>query len=313
MHTLILSQASPFFRSMFRLPQPQPSAGSSSTPEPPTIDVQEPSETWNRVLQLLYPVPDPSFTALAQVKPVLEAARKYQLDGITANMRHVLLTPRFVQQEPLRVYAIACCYQLDDVARVAARFTLRYPALGACVDELDDIPASLYHRLLDYRVRCAAAAVYVAAVDCTDGIYVKQMPWLDPACTSFVFFGGRHPCTCAAGRNMYVSRGVSSALGADRNLLPRAYWKDLMDGAADALKDRPCGTTVQDMSILAPAIATATRCELCRPKAYTDIVEFANRMAMQVDQAVDKVRKLVERWSVATSVLIAFDLGRIHT
>ncbi|KAF7799499.1 hypothetical protein EIP86_010734 [Pleurotus ostreatoroseus] len=279
-HTLLLSQGSPFFRSMFRLPQPQTSTDNNPD-EPPVIDVQEPSETWNLILQLLYPVADPLFRTLEQVKPVLEAAQKYQFDSIIANMQHVLTTPRFVEVYPLRVYALSCCYQLNDAARAAASYALRLPLLGACVEELDLIPASVYHRLLQYHMRCADVAAAVAEFRVHDGVFVKEMAWLERR--DYVFFGGRHPCTCAASRTTQVNRGPGYPLA------PRVYWKELMDRTAAALRDRPCSQTVQDASIIEPAITIATRCESCRPRAYRDLKEFIDIMAREVDKEVSKV------------------------
>ena len=127
----------------------------------------------------------------------------------------------------------------------------------------------------------ASVAAAVAEFQLRDGMFVKDMVWLERR--DFVFFGGRHPCTCAAVRTTQVNWGNGYLM------VPRVYWKDLMDRTAAALRERPCSQTVLDASIIEPAITIATRCESCRPRVYRDLKEFIDIMAHEVDKEVGQV------------------------
>jgi hypothetical protein len=109
-YKVILSVASPFFRQMFSLPQPNGSIG--------TITVTEDSQTLDRLLRLCYPVPDPIIKDLTDISDVLEAAMKYEMEEATALMRVELLT--FVNDKPLQVFAVACRLMLEEEAQAAA-------------------------------------------------------------------------------------------------------------------------------------------------------------------------------------------------
>jgi hypothetical protein len=110
----ILSLASPFFQDMFTLPQPMlPSIETDMT-----ILVTEDSQTLDRLLRLLYPVPDPILKDVKDTSDVLEATIKYDMEEATALMRATLLT--FVNDKPLQVYAVACSQMLEKEARAAA-------------------------------------------------------------------------------------------------------------------------------------------------------------------------------------------------
>lgn len=166
--TAILAEASPFFGDMFELPQSSrvadaDAADSATKPADniPSIDVTEDSTTLDNVLRFCYPgVADPVLTTLEELRPVLEAVTKYQLEQAIASVKQRLA--EFASTEPVRVYALACLYELSDEARSAARHALRYPLLGKPVPELSRIPASAYHSLLQYHEQCQRAASTLA-------------------------------------------------------------------------------------------------------------------------------------------------------
>ncbi|OJT03301.1 hypothetical protein TRAPUB_6079 [Trametes pubescens] len=157
----ILSDASEVFAGMFSLPTPPPKhTGGTTSPghihqssPPPVVPVTEHSRALEALLRLCYPlcvVPD--YAQFEDLKPVVAAAHKYQV-------AHALriLEPRmqfFAVQDPVRVYAFATRYNLQDVARDAARNFLFAPDILVDAPELADISAAAYHRLLAYRWRC---------------------------------------------------------------------------------------------------------------------------------------------------------------
>ncbi|THH28089.1 hypothetical protein EUX98_g6097 [Antrodiella citrinella] len=129
-YKVILSEASPFFKQMFSLPN-QPL---SSQPEDmhhevvvsatgttiPVVSVTENSATIDYLLRLCYPIADPKASAeLSIVTGLLEVAVKYELEEATS----LLLTQfrSFVSVDPLRIYAASCRMRLEEEAALAAQ------------------------------------------------------------------------------------------------------------------------------------------------------------------------------------------------
>ncbi|EAU82742.1 hypothetical protein CC1G_10647 [Coprinopsis cinerea okayama7 len=154
-HRRVLSLASPFFRDMFSLPQDP-----SKPNDIPRIPVAEPAPVLEKLLQLVYPMADPVLTSLEELKDVLGVAVKYDFEGAVSMLRAWLITPQFLHSAPVRVYAIACRYELEDEAKVASRYTLGVNLLDVPLsDELKWISAYHYHQLLVLHKRRAQAAL----------------------------------------------------------------------------------------------------------------------------------------------------------
>ncbi|KAI9064037.1 hypothetical protein FKP32DRAFT_590311 [Trametes sanguinea] len=115
LHRIILSIASEFFKDMFALPQSagtgtmlNPLAPVGSAEEPtqvdglPVVHVSEPGAVLESLFRICYPIKDPPLETLAQVRPILEAALKYQMqEAVEITSRRLL---DLAQTEPLRVY-----------------------------------------------------------------------------------------------------------------------------------------------------------------------------------------------------------------
>lgn len=123
-HKSILSASSPFFSDMFSLEQPPPAAPdatnntSGAIVHLPVIDVTEDSVTINTLLRLCYPDVSTNITSLVGISDIMEAATKYDMDDVLADIRRIL-----VEMSPLeasRAYALACRFHFDDVAFEAA-------------------------------------------------------------------------------------------------------------------------------------------------------------------------------------------------
>ena len=119
-HKLILSLVSPIFRDMFTIPQP-PTSTDSPPGTLPHVDVHESVKTWGNILRTVYPMPNPTIDNLDDLESLLLAARKYEMQFVTNFHKKSLSNPKFIQEDPLRLYAIACACGLDDQAKHAAR------------------------------------------------------------------------------------------------------------------------------------------------------------------------------------------------
>lgn len=174
LHKSTLRVASDFFAEMFSLPQPplaQPS-GSSASPTRlellAIVPVTESSATLERLLRLCYPVKVPEEHDTHGLAAVLGAALKYEMPVTTALLTTALAS--HVAQNPLYVFSVAYKCALESVARAAVRsfvtwrrvtnlqriFGLlsaayeRAHQLDEYSSEMDDLPAAVYFRLLEY-------------------------------------------------------------------------------------------------------------------------------------------------------------------
>ena len=60
-------------------------------------------------------VDPPTFPALEDVRAVLEATIKYGMDRLEQRVRRVLVAPQFIENEPMRVFGIACHFKLEKM------------------------------------------------------------------------------------------------------------------------------------------------------------------------------------------------------
>ena len=290
-HRFLLHQTSPIFATLLSLPQPvepelcshtQPTLVDKQKDGLPTVEVSETKAVWNAILHMLYHFDLPEPSSPYDIRPVLEAARKYELDGITTRLRltlsHAIYTAAW---DPTAVYAVASMYGLADVALQAARATLGTPVHELYTRELRDVPAHVLQRLLAFRWRCQEAARGVAAFSTTTtrtGLY-KRIDWLPR--TDFTFF----ECSCGAGA---VSCSIMGE-GEFKLYAGRTYWKEYMERAEQVLKERPVGVAVKDPGIIMPAMRTAGHCVSCGRRIYLDMMDFTEYLAAAVDVATASV------------------------
>ena len=143
-HKLVLSLASPVFRDMFSIPQPKSREGADID----VVDVTDPPRALELIIRFIYPFPPPDIKSLDLLVEALFIADKYHIEGARAGLR-VRLT-NFINEAPLRVYAIASRFGFDEEAEAASSLTttIHLPALAELPDDLKHIPASVYHKLI---------------------------------------------------------------------------------------------------------------------------------------------------------------------
>ena len=120
-HKNILSIASTLFHDMFTLPQPpHPPAGDTTIP---VIDVTEPAEVLDPFLRLIYPIAPPVIVSLQLVDDLFRLAEKYVADEVRAKLKQILVSPSFLKDDPIWVYALASRANLDAEAELAIPLT----------------------------------------------------------------------------------------------------------------------------------------------------------------------------------------------
>ena len=161
-HSCILAAASPFFHNLFTLPQP-----SETSEKTPRIPLSESASVLDTLLRYIYPVSNPVIGSLHDLQAVLEAAVKYDLECAISVLRKILVSPHSLEISPLHVYAIACLHDLEEEAKIAARYTLNTNLLDTPLSEdLRHINAYSYHQLLTlHRRRSQAAQALIRMTD----------------------------------------------------------------------------------------------------------------------------------------------------
>ena len=278
-HKLLLTMSSPLLKRCLMV--------GSSSPSPAfeglairqeggrdTIDLVEDGVTTERVLQYCYPFSNPILDNLDDIQAVLGMMRKFGMKGMMNRVRSQLVQPSFLEEEPLRVFAIAYRFGFEAETRVAARYTLRSPMFGPYVNELEHIPASVYHKLLQYHRKCSVAACALTS----------DFSWFPGFASRWVWF----QCDDC------VHHSLSWPLADGKIYEVNAWFIEYMERAREALRERPCAKVVTDPLLIVEALESAGACHTCRPAAYLDISTFiGDHFTAEVEKATEAVRVLL--------------------
>jgi hypothetical protein len=146
-HKLILSIASSVFRDILSIPQPphHPSEGTTLD----VIGVTEPATVIEPFLQLIYPVDPPAIEDLRLLDDLFRLADKYAAKGVGAKLKKLLVSPSFLKDDPIGVFAVACRNDLEEEERLAVLHTFSINIVGEISEEhLQAMTTKTYHRLL---------------------------------------------------------------------------------------------------------------------------------------------------------------------
>ncbi|RDX47844.1 hypothetical protein OH76DRAFT_1484295 [Lentinus brumalis] len=300
LYRVIIATASRVMHDMLTLPS-DPSADAAS---PPVVPLTETARTLENVFRLCCPVEHPTITTLEDVHAVLEAARKYEMPAVTANLRWVIKL--ILPKEPLRVYGIAYMLEMEDVAREAAKLLLEEPSLHLptiAPPEFQVIPALAIHTVHVYRQKCVEAAL--RAVDDLDWVLngdherARLAIKAGKAMISWCWISdpnyNDHAASCAAEGSIQLKWTYTSHTGGrmQTSYSTRRWFVSHVDAIKSALASRPLGQTVRTHLADGPnceILSEALSCHRCRPAAYVDLTLFDTLLAGKVDAAVDKVK-----------------------
>ena len=142
-HKSVLSLSSPVFRDMFSVPQPT----ETQPPEPPIIDVHDPPETLEILLQIIYPFRNPPINDVGTLASILKLGDKYDVQAVRDAPKY-LLPSVWADSPPLQLYAILCVCGHEQEAEVVAR-RVPFASLSSFSGPLLElINIEHYHRLV---------------------------------------------------------------------------------------------------------------------------------------------------------------------
>jgi hypothetical protein len=276
-YKVILSKASPVFKTMFSLPQPDTNTQVDS--RRPVVDLAENSDVVAILLSVIYPhtleSDDLEELSLNDLIAALDMARKY--DMATASRRLLLNfeCSKAIEDSPLEAFCAAYSRELGEAAQIAARASLKYRL------NLDDIGDSLEHtngpaffRLWKYHRACSAAAV--------EAISSHNFTWIPAGATTW----------WTASANCHCPIKYRFTLGAQMSRwVPSSAWSDYLDRACDALREHPCSKAVTNPVVIRPSYQVKM-CDGCR-QLVCGLPEFSRYLGEEVDRVVSKVRGLL--------------------
>ncbi|KAJ8516593.1 hypothetical protein ONZ45_g6110 [Pleurotus djamor] len=267
---LILS--SPLFADLLSLPQPsEPGASDEMSEGSHVIPMSESAETIQRLLPFVYPrsVEIPRMETLEELQAVLHVAAKYEMKEVQQCLGEILVSPRFVEVDPMRVFAIACRYGLQQPARLAAKHTLRLSLPERrYVSEMEHISAGNLQRLVEYYFACSSVAAGVA----------KDFSWISKDTWTWFY---RVPCSCTGSTYVLIGNG-------HMNVPARLWWLHYMRQLGEALKERPSVATLMKRSLMDEVLEKTKTCS-CGRKTILDMLEFRDLFATELDRRISEV------------------------
>ena len=285
---LFLSLASPFFETLFDIPQPAEEVGDQEVKDGlAVVCVTEDSKTLDALLRFCYPctlADDPKMEVLQDAVDILEAARKYSLDVIETKARRAIANPKILEAESLRCFAIAYRGRLREETLLAAKYTLSQPLIPSWFQEVELITATDLLSLLTYHKKCGDA-VYALRLD---------LSWI----TSH--YGSSQACAWLSGQYWsadYDGYGSSGHVncGCPRatryrifNVAPQ-WWADFMEETFTELRDKPCLESVKSSAEKAVQTVKARNCQACSPGVAEGMREFVDLFERKIDETVSQV------------------------
>lgn len=280
---LFLSLASPFFETLFSLPQASDGASDQEMKDGlAVIVVSEDSKTLDSFLRFCYPstlAEDPSLDNLTEVLSVLAAARKYSLDLIERKVCQALANPKVLETEPLRCFAIARNARLKHETITAARHNLRQPLIPALFAEINLITASDLLALMTYHKKCIIAVQTL----------MKDLKWMTE------HYGSLNGCGWLVGRNneSYFN-DYCCGQGTDKrffpwNTAPLAWWTTYMQEIYELLQDSPSGDTVRAAADRTIQKVRSATCAACSGRVKVAMTEFSNLLALKIEEVVTPI------------------------
>ncbi|KAG9313123.1 hypothetical protein JVU11DRAFT_6573 [Chiua virens] len=280
---LFLSLASPFFETLFDLPQPAKAKEDQKTKDGlVVVPVTECSKTLDALLRFCYPstlTDDPNLEVLEDVTDVLEAAKKYSLESLEKKICRTLSNPKILNAESLRFFAIAHRGGLREETRLAAKYTLTQSLVPSWFKEIGLITAADLLALLTYHRFCGDA-VYALKTD---------MSWIK------THYGSNQGCAWLSGQS--YSNNRFNNCSCPRSLVPKfllfnswslQWWEDFMEETFVELRDKPCKATIENHVEKAVQSVKGRNCPTCSPHIEGGMQGLTELFTKKLDEVISQ-------------------------
>ncbi len=179
-------------------------------------------------------------TNLLDIYNALVAAVKYQMQKAIGVLQATLRSRQATTPaESLLLYAVACHFEMRDLALIAARATLRAGVADALRPDIDnvDISAGYLHRLLDYHRRCRAAITPIFETrSWLQGAWLERVR--NSPCGGGPLFGGAsRPARWACWYDPYMKAAATSAMWPSTTSVTR---DDVLQAGLVTMGTSPC-------------------------------------------------------------------------
>ncbi|KAI9440638.1 hypothetical protein H4582DRAFT_1938313 [Lactarius indigo] len=271
-YRVMLSKTSPFFKSMFSLPQPDTSI---SEKQIPTITLTEDSKTIAVLLASIYPTVPTKSIPLDVMIGALVAARKYDMDVVSRCLVQNFAESEVVRDSPIEAFCAACSHELGEAARVAARASLKHrlnlDIIGGKLPYLNG--PGLYQLWKFHRACSATAAKAVSGTHLTWIAHTNRTWW------GFVRDQCSQSLRCP--KHQYQVGLLRCPWEAP------TPWHNYIARARNVLLEHPCREAVADYSVLEPSYQERP-CYSCRCSLIV-LPEFIRLSGDEVERRVSEV------------------------
>ncbi|KAI0654182.1 hypothetical protein C8Q70DRAFT_541143 [Cubamyces menziesii] len=266
-----LADVSPVFSNIFLRLSP---LSEGEELEEPVVDVSEPSCAWIKVLPLVYNAKEPDLS-LEDIGNVIGITKTYRMEGVQSRMRTHLLGRNFVDTDPHTVYLLACAGGFEDIARIAARaWTLYVPNKLPETSAYDAVSGRTIYRLLEYRRRCAQAAV--AAIKVSSFTLNDQTKWLADVI----------PRHCGSKSCLQISFGGRKM--PQDSLTTNYYWFSELDLLVQCLGSN-LSPLIPNVDRLSRRRTERSNCLFCQSSMFDNAQRFDKALEHKIAEVVSQV------------------------
>jgi len=290
-YKVILSKASPVFKTMFSLPQPATDTAHTPQDSRPIVVLAERSKVLVALLLIIYPPTlvdwaEPlSRLSFSDHIAVLEMARKYDMAATSCRLLIYFQGSEALRNNHLRAFYSAYRRELREATEVAARASLKHPlTLDAIGDELRYIDGPAFHALWKFHRACSAVAVAAISGDTYNWIPKAPTTWWSATAAR---------CNCS--RVVFLLGEKGSRWSTNTS------WGNYVDRAVKALETHPCSEAITNQAILLPSYQEEM-CDECR-KRIAGLSEFSRYLGEEVDRVVSGVRGLLHLFRLLADLI----------
>lgn len=285
---LVLSFASPVFKSMFTLPQSPSSTRTIVADDDdqkhglPVVRLSEDARTLQDILRACYPGTSPHITCIEDIARVLAASEKYEMEAFRVTAREMLINRH--KAHPVSAYIIALRFEFEGIITDAAVASLEREhtaILGYSSTLLELITAEQFRRLLSFHHRaCEAASEVALSQD-----WLKTLP---PQMMSTTY-------SCPQCRE---KRTVADTADGKRPTLffaPPYLWEYLNQAAR---KSRNLPSAKASSFVMSTTMVEPGNCDSCKFYKSGGMTVVRKCLADAITEAVSKVRSSASQFTL---------------